>query len=90
MARRRPPEVPMAVGRQGGEQGARSGQDLEAVDVGDLGLLDEFGLVRGVEVMRDETHVLDRGAAVSDVDDIGGVEVVLVGPGGNAESLLST
>jgi hypothetical protein len=71
----------VAVGREGGEQGAGSGQDLEAGDVGDLGLLDEFGLVRGVEVRRDQADGLDGGAAVSDVDDVGGVEVVLVGPG---------
>ena len=70
----------VAVGRQDGEQGARSGQGLEACDVGDLGLLDEFGLVWGVEVRRDEADRLDGGAAVSDVDDVGGVEAMLVGP----------
>ncbi len=71
----------VAVGREGGEQGTGSGQDLEAGDVGDLGLLDEFGLVRGVQVGRDQADGLDGGAAVSDVDDVGGVEVVVVGPG---------
>ncbi|HEY4901291.1 MAG TPA: hypothetical protein VIH91_10785, partial [Terriglobales bacterium] len=34
-----------------------------------------------VEVGRDQADGLDGGAAVSDVDDVGGVEVVLVGPG---------
>lgn len=36
----------VTVGRESGEPGAGSGQDLEAGDIGDLGLLDEFGLVR--------------------------------------------
>ena len=71
----------VAVGRESGEQGAGSGKDFEAGDVGDFGLLDEFGLVGGVEVGRDQADSLDGGAAVSDVDDVGGVEVVLVGPG---------
>ena len=71
----------VAVGRESGEQGAGSGEERESGDVGDLGLLDEFGFVRGVEVGRDQAHGLDGGAAVSDVDDVGGVEVVLVGPG---------
>jgi hypothetical protein len=31
-----------------------SGQDIAAGDVGDLSLFDEFGLVRGVEVGRDQ------------------------------------
>jgi hypothetical protein len=39
----------------------RPGQDLEASDVGDLGLLDQVGLVRGVEVGRDQAHGLDWG-----------------------------
>ena len=76
----------VAVGREGGEQGAGSGQYLEAGDVGDFGLLDEFGLMGRVEVGRDQADGLDGGASVSDVDDVGGVEVVLVGPGGTAES----
>ena len=71
----------VAVGRESGEQGAGSGEEREAGDVGDFGLLDEFGVVRGVEVGRDQADGLDGGAAVSDVDDVGGVEVVLVGPG---------